>query len=1528
MTHLFDSYFVRGAGLRLAIPLLSLVSVYGQISGVPGLNQYASEIRPRSDSYAGNGVDTGSGAFRWTLRTLPFTSPESRDLPLTYDSLLTEESVTGPGWSHAFDWRVISPTPFSGATVTVIMPGGRPMRFRYERDNVDCVPLSHSNRYERLQRVGDLWRLVRPNGSVYQFNLTGELLRFFDSAGQRTNMLRNSPADPLQGMEVVAGPDLFLGYGVVGGRTRLLSIADQQNRTMQLLYTNTGRLRGLRGPFYMDDVQAAEVSTNTLSPTLRAVRIFFVNRTRPIGAFRITGRVIRTQAASGTRPTSPITVVVQGPDGRRFTVPSRTFVGRSGTSETLTWVPDAGVFDAYYGMNPVGQWQVLVRTNSGSGSFQSQFDLRFGDVADETAFEYDAQGRLASAVGPDGVRLFTNRYDSLGRVMEQDDANPNNRVAQFRYNETGGTLTTVYVDRVGNEWTYSHDAQYNLLSLADPLQNTVRYTYDRNGMRTRIVNPVGNITEFDYDGLGRLTSVWQSGPGGMRVQRLQASYGSSSVRVPVRLADALGNTTQFEGDASTLQYRRMTDAEGNVSERTYGGAGNLTTVKQGPTNTLEYLYRNGVLVGTKHPHDPSSSIQVQYDSIGRMVNSTEADGAVNTYRYNERLQMLQQTDTNGTLQNQYDKLGRLTTAIDHDGNATSYFYDGNGNRTGVLTETGRTNYTYDGEDRLLTETDPAGNVRTLEYDAAGRVVGVTEADGVVTRTEYDAAGNVVAERDGAGRLRSRTTYDFRELPVSMMDALGDVTKFDYDDAGRVVQVTDPLGRVEKLSYDKIGRLVQMTDPLGRRYVQRWNDQDRVTAIYDPNASSANRALVEFRYDRANRIASVVTPSGQTEFRYTKADQVERETTAEGRVRNYTYDTKGNLTRIQTTAPSSAVAPNTDVANEYDASGQLVRVTSTRAGQSPAVISRSYDKVRRLTRYTDGEGNSIRYEYDEAGNLSRLTYPDGKAVRYAYDRRGRITQVTDWANRITRLKWDPEGGVSRIDFPNGATRVIDYDRGGRAIRRVDRTGQGTVIVDYRYIYDAAGQLRAEAVGGTGAGQPVRISNATMTYGPGNVLTSYNGLAVTMDKDGNTTRAITAYRYDTKNNLVQAGGVIYGYDAEDRLISWTDEKGTTKFVVNPGPRLSQVLTRLEPTGRSTRYVYAVGLLYEESGTDIRVYHYDERGNTTALTNTAGQVDGRLGYSPYGTVVTRSGDTNTPFLFSGVFGVMTDPMGLAYMRFRWYSVVLRRFLNQDARFGSISTVGSLNRFAYAGNNPVLRADPEGEFWHVLAGAVIGAVVAVTVQAVTDVIKGKFSGFERYGAVALGGAVGGAIAAACGGILCAGAAGAAASATENLAEAAFLGKAVDGVGLLTDTATGAAFGLAGGAAGKALAQGPAKWSLKEANKLAPKVLPAAYARKVFRDTATREFREQLGKRVGIAVAIQMGPKALELLSPNAGQAVAPRINATAKYATEGTARQAVNEGYVGTFGEHAHWAEFLAALRLAGQLGFDSSVNVFAAF
>jgi RHS repeat-associated protein len=376
----------------------------------------------------------------------------------------------------------------------------------------------------------------------------------------------------------------------------------------------------------------------------------------------------------------------------------------------------------------------------------------------------------------------------------------------------------------------------------------------------------------------------------------------------------------------------------------------------------------------------------------------------------------------------------------------------------------------------------------------------------------------------------------------------------------------------------------------------------------------------------------------------------------------------------------------------------------------------------------------------------------------------------------------------------------------------------------------------------------------------------------------------------------------------------------LVNNPGNRFSQLLQKTAPGGAVTRYVWGVGLAYEETGNQIRVYHYDHRGSTVAFTANAGAVIGRVQYGPFGEISARTGDTDSLFLFGGLFGVLTDPQGLSYMRFRWYSPDIKRFINQDAHFGDIQVPGTLNRFAYAGNNPIIRTDPGGECW-VCIGAAVGAAVSVGAKAVTDFADdGKINDpWEEYAGAAIGGAIQGAIITAC--PTCGALAGGAGAAGEYLATQGLKGEKVDPVDLAVTTAFGALAGAAGGKGGSKGLTRPSNYRFatsgvgtlvkRQAAHQLRQAATVVIMGVVVDEFAERSGLEQKAKETGDALLADVSSQLRKLISGP----VPTSVDLVGKPLIVESSRQEVNRNRKGVYGEYIHYQIWLDALLFAGR-------------
>ena len=400
------------------------------------------------------------------------------------------------------------------------------------------------------------------------------------------------------------------------------------------------------------------------------------------------------------------------------------------------------------------------------------------------------------------------------------------------------------------------------------------------------------------------------------------------------------------------------------------------------------------------------------------------------------------------------------------------------------------------------------------------------------------------------------------------------------------------------------------------------------------------------------------------------------TDPEGNVTEYTYNDDGRA--ISRTSPSGAVEYG------YDGNSNLLTVTDKNG-----TITRTYDKLNRVEKYIDVNGNTTEYGYDEAGNLTALKYPDGKTVSYLYYENGKLESVTDWEGRKTIYTYKENGRLDSITRPDGSKEVYNYDDNGQVLTVTNSYANGNTINQYYLEYDEDGNIIKE----TSLNEPEKISipSAEMNYETANRLNEFNGIGISYDADGNALNtplndSSASLSYDEFSNLTSVGDTTtYTYDAEGYRIAKTEKGVTTDYVVNTNSGLSQVL--MATTGNETTYyIYGIGLIGQESSDGYKAYHFDSRGSTVALTDMNGNVTDTMFYDPYGNIVSRTGTTDTPYLYVGEYGVETDDCGLCYMRARYYNPVIKRFVNADPiRSG-------YNWYGYTSGNPISYIDPTG--------------------------------------------------------------------------------------------------------------------------------------------------------------------------------------------------------------------------------------------
>jgi YD repeat-containing protein len=532
-------------------------------------------------------------------------------------------------------------------------------------------------------------------------------------------------------------------------------------------------------------------------------------------------------------------------------------------------------------------------------------------------------------------------------------------------------------------------------------------------------------------------------------------------------------------------------------------------------------------------------------------------------------------------------------ATDNTGRRATYYADGYGNLTAVKDTTGKkTVFAHDGVDGRVTKvTTPEGRQVRFTYDYQDRVTSMQrfDADGSEgpTWTYSYSAGDPAAEGT-----------------TTLADPDEDSTVYHHNDEGEVTKVTDPLGHERSASFDGQHNQTTAVDAMGtgtesgKTTTYGWDDRNNPTSAELPTGAtaslsgyqtiagtdlpgtlkSANGNESDYKYDaKGNTLSVAVTGNegGTREYTYNDADhdcggfegQRCSATDAEDNKTSFTYDDKGNLTKVTPPDPMGGTTYT------YDALGRPVTVTNGNGTE----VTYTYDDRDRVTQVHTDNTPAVTYSYDGDGNLTRRedstgvtsytydglsretvrTLQDGSQTVMAYtasegnldyyrDPQGTIDYTYDAANRLTQLK-APDGKVTEFEYnndnsrtkttyPGGTVQSVTLDDSQRP-QHIKATSPAGTLVDlsYDYSYSAGGasvdgtKIRTKTDHGTG-------------YETSYSYDSAGRFSYAKEMDGSTKNSSWQYCYDKAGNLTSQGitegcprGTKYTVNAASQITS---------------------------------------------------------------------------------------------------------------------------------------------------------------------------------------------------------------------------------------------------------------------------------------------------------------------------------------------------------------------------------------------------------
>lgn len=835
--------------------------------------------------------------------------------------------------------------------------------------------------------------------------------------------------------------------------------------------------------------------------------------------------------------------------------------------------------------------------------------------------------------------------------------------------------------RNGAKW---HFPQYQRLTeLVDPNGNTTTIVRrDSNGTAgpmTRIVSPNGRYIDFTLDSAGRITQARDSAG---RVTTY--SYDASG-----RLAKVVDPMLHEHNYTYDTAHRLVTvqDPRGVVGVTNQYDANRrvtLQTLADSSTFQFAYTVASGRVVATDVTDQRGKVRHVEFDSDGYISSSTASygttDAQTNGFVRDSAKNLVSITDSRGRVTKMtYDALGNTLTVTrlfgTTDAQTMTYGYDQRGANVTSMTDplSHTVSFTYDAYGNLLTEKDALNNTTTYTRDSQGRVATRTNPLGKTWAYAYDGP-DLVSVTSPLGRS-TRLVRDAAGNQTSIADSLGNTWTYEYDLRGRVTRLIDPTGSFEQFAYDQNGNVLSHTDQIGN------------TTSYTYNALSG--------------VASKTDPNAKTEtYVYGANGQISQITDRKGQISAITFD---GLNRAASKKFGATIASPTafvsTVTYGYDTGNRVTSIVDSASG----TITRTFDELDRLTEEQTSQGN-VTYGYDAANRRTTMEVGGESSVTYTWDDADRLVGVTK-GSETSIFAYDVAGRRVSATLPNGVVATYGYDDANQ-LTSISYAKNGTLIGDLFYTYDAVG--RRQSVGGTLAAVDLPASVGTVVLGPGNRLTTWGGVTLAYDLNGNlTSDGIYTYTWDERDQLTSMSGSpgagLFTYDGLGRRVGKVVAGLGTAFAFD-GDNFVQE----SPTAGAQRNLVVAGLdqvLARSDGSTSSYPLTDAFGNVLGLTSSAGVLQTQYAYEPYGKSRTiGAASTNSQTFASRE----DDGLGLTYMRARYYSPSLHRFISEDP-IGILSQ--EMNPYVYAKGAPTRYADPYGTWVFLLAlGAGGGSGISAT--------------------------------------------------------------------------------------------------------------------------------------------------------------------------------------------------------------------------
>ncbi len=680
-----------------------------------------------------------------------------------------------------------------------------------------------------------------------------------------------------------------------------------------------------------------------------------------------------------------------------------------------------------------------------------------------------------------------------------------------------------------------------------------------------------------------------------------------------------------------------------------------------------------------------------YDALGRVATSSNpADGSVAKDTY------------------AYDVLSRISSVTHHaDGNVAKMYYGSAVGTPGGLTSQACATGTY-GVGYPSLAADETGRLREMWTDALGNLIEVDEPNassgslsgGQATCYSYDVLGDLTGvSQPTPARTRSYT----------------------YDGLSRLTSATTPESGATNYYYTTSGGGLCSGDPAA---VCRRTDARPVTTTYTYDA--LNRVLnknysdgtstAHYYYDEASKWGvSITNPVGRLTSSSTNSSYV---------ANIFSYDAMGRVVKSWPCTYINCGYGSFPFTLGYDLAGDRTSVAYT----SGRTVTYGYNSAQQVISAADNTG--INYAanatYFPTGGLASLQNGASLVSTMYYNNRlqpcrisvassgtppsqcsdsAHIGNVLDFTYGFNSASGD-NGNVMAVtnNLTAGRSQAFTYDALNRLASGKTQATSGSACWGLNYAYDAWGNMTSTAMSGYSSCNQVLFG----TQADSNNRVQWCPSPPCYDAAGNMKHDMQhAYTYDAENELstVDTTAATYYFDAQGQRV---EKVGGSNYSYVYGPNGEVLAEYIKGSGGNgsvslvNEYVYFGGqrIARRDSFNNVTYTYADGLGSSRIITNPSGTVCYDSDFQSFGAEVNFANTCGLNYKFTGqerdsesgndhywarYFGVTTyQNGGQQYAMGRWMS--------PDPLGGDITNPQSLNRYAYALNNPTTLTDPTG--------------------------------------------------------------------------------------------------------------------------------------------------------------------------------------------------------------------------------------------